>query len=203
MAHRNCSERGGSPSCVMTWFSLFSTCGRPIGATCATATGVNASDQVVGSAGVCGSGGDRFLWQNGTMYVANDLVSPSPSGMRVEAASARHAPASPPTIQASWTRNESTSAVRAVVRWGRSLPRRSLVHRPGSYSESDGLLRISGTGHPRQGRSCGCRSYRSWICWEMMPHTGQAAVVVVASASNVTAVPSRTMRRTANDEEGR
>jgi probable HAF family extracellular repeat protein len=58
--------------------------GRPVGATCATATGVNAMDQVVGSAGVCGSGGDGFLWQNGTMYVANDLVSPSPSGMRVE-----------------------------------------------------------------------------------------------------------------------
>lgn len=57
--------------------------GTPIGDVCATATGINARDQIVGSAGVCGSGGDGFLWQNGTIYNTNDLVIPPAPGWRV------------------------------------------------------------------------------------------------------------------------
>lgn len=56
----------------------------PAGQTCATATSINDEDQVVGSTGSCGHGGNGFLWENGTMYLASTLVAPQPSGLTVE-----------------------------------------------------------------------------------------------------------------------
>jgi probable HAF family extracellular repeat protein len=61
--------------------------GTPAGLVCttgATATGINARDQVVGSTGSCGPGGDGFLWQDGSMYLASSLVAPRRDGLTVE-----------------------------------------------------------------------------------------------------------------------
>jgi probable HAF family extracellular repeat protein len=58
--------------------------GTPAGQTCATATSINAADQVVGSTGSCGHGGNGFLWENRKMYLGSDLIPPQPSGLKVE-----------------------------------------------------------------------------------------------------------------------
>jgi hypothetical protein len=58
--------------------------GTPAGQNCATATSINDEDQVVGSTGSCGHGGNGFLWENGTMYLASSVISPQPSGLTVE-----------------------------------------------------------------------------------------------------------------------
>ena len=48
----------------------------PGGAPCSTSYAINARDQVVGDAGVCGAGGVPFLWEHGVNYALSSLVLP-------------------------------------------------------------------------------------------------------------------------------
>jgi probable HAF family extracellular repeat protein len=49
------------------------------GVNCDTAWGVNNSDQVVGDSGICFvGGGDPFLWDHGTLYDLNDVITSGP-----------------------------------------------------------------------------------------------------------------------------
>lgn len=78
----------GSDSCphhaVMWKHGKTIDLGTPAGEACATATSINDEDQVVGSTGSCGHGGNGFLWENGAMYLASSLIPPQPDGLTVE-----------------------------------------------------------------------------------------------------------------------
>ncbi len=54
--------------------------GVPNGATCSTAYEINAKDQIIVDAGICGVGGIASLWQDGVLYDVNTLI-PANSGL--------------------------------------------------------------------------------------------------------------------------
>jgi probable HAF family extracellular repeat protein len=51
--------------------------GVPNGATCSTAYEINAKDQIIVDAGICGVGGIASLWQDGVLYDVNTLIPPN------------------------------------------------------------------------------------------------------------------------------